>query len=276
MTTSQPSSDKPKKQNRYSGILVRIFQSHYADGITEFPFARTELEDAAKELLIELPKNLGDVVYSFRYRNEMPEEIAKTAPEGMEWIIAGAGRSQYRMKLSRVNRIVPSPNKYEIKIPDATSQIVAAHALGDEQALLAKVRYNRLVDLFLRVTAYSLQNHLRTTVPDVGQIETDEIYVAVRNTGQQFVVPVQAKGGSDQIGAVQVEQDLALCRDKFPTLTPRLVAVQFKKDATGEVIVMFELVFANDEIKVLDEKHYRLVSADQITGDDLQTMSKAD
>ena len=38
--------------------------------------------------------------------------------------------------------------------------------------------------------AYSLQSHLRTTVPDVGQIETNELYVSVRNSGQQFIIPV--------------------------------------------------------------------------------------
>ena len=53
--------------------------------------------------------------------------------------------------------------------------------------------------------------------------------------------------------------------------------MQFKKDkdATGEVIVMFELVLTGEEIKKIDEKHYRLVSASQITSDDLETMAKA-
>ena len=46
---------------------------------------------------------------------------------------------------------------------------------------------------FIHVTPYSLQEHLRTSVPDLGQIEVDELYVALRNTGQQFIVPVQAK-----------------------------------------------------------------------------------
>jgi hypothetical protein len=124
------------------------------------------------------------------------------------------------------------------------------------------------------VTAYSLQNHLRTTVPEIGQIETDEIYVGVRNTGQQFVIPVQAKGGKDKIGAVQVEQDLALCRHKYSLLTPRPVAVQSMITDVGEVIVMFELVEENDEIKVLDEKQYRLVPASEITPDDLKTMAR--
>ena len=107
----------------------------------------------------------------------------------------------------------------------------------------------------------------------MGQIETDEVYMAVRNTGQQFVVPVQAKGGSDQIGIVQIRQDLALCKRKFPDLTPKPVAVQFKRDDSGEVIVMFELVEDGDELRVLDEKQYRLVPASDINSEDLQKMA---
>ena len=136
--------------------------------------------------------------------------------------------------------------------------------------MLAKVRYNRLIDIFLRVTAYSLQSHLRTTVPLIGQIEIDEVYVGVRNTGQQFIIPVQAKGGNDQIGATQVKQDLGYCKHSYPMLTPRAVAVQFMG---SEVIAMFELVFQDDELKVIDEKHYLLVNGADISADDLTTMS---
>src|SRR5690606_22384831 len=119
-------------------------------------------------------------------------------PPGMEWIIEGTGRAQYSFKLVRINRIVPNPSLVEIKVPDATPEIIAAYALSDEQALLAKVRYNRLVDVFLGIAAYSLQNHLRTSVAGIGQIEIDEIYVGLDRHGRQFVLPVQAKGGSDQ------------------------------------------------------------------------------
>ncbi|MBY0229862.1 MAG: hypothetical protein K2W96_11325 [Gemmataceae bacterium] len=163
---------------------------------------------------------------------------------------------------------MPSEGRLQIKIPDALPQIVAKYTKEDEQALLATVRYNRLIDLFLRVTAYHLQGHLRTTVPGIGQIETDDLYVAVRNSGQQFIVPVQAKTGNDQIGIVQVKQDLALCQHAFPELTPRPVAVQFVKDAQGTVIVMFELVLVGEEVKVVDERHYRLVAASDISTDD--------
>ncbi|MBY0514641.1 MAG: hypothetical protein K2P78_12095 [Gemmataceae bacterium] len=266
----QRSSDDDKKANRYSGILAHIFGTHYKPGKSEFTFDRAEIEAAAKALKIELPKNLGDVIYSFRYRTALPVAIGGTAEIGFEWVIEPAGRSRYRMVQRKWNRIIPNPTHLRIKIPDATPQIVAKYAQGDEQALLAKVRYNRLIDVFLRVAAYSLQNHLRTHVPDVGQIETDEVYVAVDNAGRQFVVPVQAKGGADKIGGIQVAQDLALCRKTFPQLTPRPVAVQFVRDAADEVIVMFELAEADGEIRVVDEKHYRLAPAAEITPDDLR------
>jgi hypothetical protein len=106
----------------------------------------------------------------------------------------------------------------QTKVPDATPGIVVRYSLNDEQALLAKVRYNRLIDIFTGVTCYSLQNHLRTTVADMGQVETDEIYVGVDRRGAQYVFPVQAKGGTDKLNIVQIEQDFALCRRSSPTL----------------------------------------------------------
>ena len=90
------------------------------------------------------------------------------------------------------------------------------YALNDEQALLAKLRYNRLIDIFTGVACYSLQSHLRTFVEEVGQTETDEIYVGVDKRGAQFVFPVQAKGARDRINVVQIEQDIAMCAEKFP------------------------------------------------------------
>ncbi len=194
----QPSSGKA---SRYSAILEAIFFRHYKAGCKEFEFDREELEGCAKRLKLRLPKNLGDLLYSFRFRTKLPDSITKTAAANREWVIELAGKAKYVFRQLKINRILPSDTAYQIKIPDATPEIITMYAKTDEQALLARVRYNRLIDVFLRVTAHSLQSHLRTTVPGVGQIEIDELYVGVRNTGQQFIIPVQAKGGTDQIGA---------------------------------------------------------------------------
>lgn len=113
-----------------------------------------------------------------------------------------------------------------------------------------------------------MQNHLRTTVPNIGQIEIDEIYLGVNRNGTHFVIPVQAKGGDDQLGVVQTKQDIACCAVKFAELICRPVAAQFM---ANNIIAIFELVLEEDEVRVVEEKHYKLVPGDEISGEDLRT-----
>ncbi len=252
---------KEKSENRYKVLIERIFFNHWTKGTTEFEFERAEIESVAKELAIELPKNIGDIIYSFRFRVPLPGTILKTQRENLEWTIHGAGKARYRFQLAKVTRIVPNPNLVSIAIPDATPELIRAYALGDEQALLAIVRYNRLVDTFLGLTTYSLQNHLRTTVKDIGQIEIDELYIGLDKHGCHYAIPVQAKGGKDQIGVVQIGQDLAFAAEEFPNMRCRPIAAQFM---SGGIVALFELTLENNEVKVVEERHYKLVPADQI------------
>jgi hypothetical protein len=251
-------NDKTKTPSRYHQLIEKIFFDGYSDGVTEIPFERTALKDAAKTLDIALPDNLGDVIYSIRFRTPMPAKVLKTQPEGREWIIELVGRAKYRFRLAKENRIVPNPNLAVIRIPDSTPEIIAAYALDDEQALLAKVRYNRLIDIFLGLTSFSLQNHLRTSVKDIGQIEIDELYVGLDKYGCHYVIPVQAKGGTDQISTVQTAQDTAWCAQKYPTLRCRAISAQF---VTSDQIALFELKIDDDQMRVVEERHYKLVPA---------------
>src|SRR5882724_5986669 len=196
--------------NRYSQIIEAIFLKSFKRGMTEIPFDRDQLVKTSKRLKISLPKNLGDILYSFRYRNPLPKKILETAPEGLEWIIRSIGRSSYQFVLTKQFQIKPAQHFAITKIPDATPGIISRYALTDEQALLAKIRYNRLIDIFTGLTCYSLQNHLRTTIPEIGQVETDEIYIGIDKNGAHYVLPVQGKGGADKLGVIQIEQDFSI------------------------------------------------------------------
>jgi hypothetical protein len=232
---------------------------------------RADLERAAAVLEIKLPNNPPDAIYSLRYRTPLPARIVETQPEAKEWTIDGAGKGLYRFRLVPMNRIRPNPALRSIKVPDATPEIIGAYALNDEQALLAKVRYNRLIDVFLGVTAYSLQSHMRTTVRGIGQIEIDEVYVAIDRQGIQYVIPVQAKGGKDQLAVVQTKQDLACCAEKFPALVCRSVSAQFiNMENNRKKIAMFELAVEDDQVVIVEEKHYRLVPAAEISPEELR------
>ncbi len=267
--------DEPelRKPNRYVAITAEVFSRHFKPGITEFRFTREEFVQIAGERGILLPKNLGDLAYTFRFRMKLPKTIVDTAGPDNEWIIELAGKGVYRFRLAKLANILPNPHMVAIKIPDATPEIITSYALTDEQALLAKVRYNRLMDIFLGLTTYSLQNHLRTTVRAMGntQIEIDEVYVGVNRHGEHFVLPVQAKGGTDKVSVVQTTQDVTWCHEKYPLLTCRPVSAQFMAD---DVIALFELVLDGLEVKLVEEKHYRLVPSDQITPEDLKLYGK--
>ena len=201
--------------NRYEQILTKVFLDKFVEGAEQVDFVAQDLIDAADQLGIRRPSNLPDVTYSFRYRRVNPAEIAQTEPEGKKWIIRGTGRGSYRFVLVSAAPIAPNSNLAITKIPDATPGIVMWHAVSDEQALLARVRYNRLVDVFLGIACYSLQNHLRTSVSSIGQVETDEVYVGIDKRGAHYVIPVQAKSERDEVGRVQLEQDIALCAEKW-------------------------------------------------------------
>lgn len=247
--------------NRYKVLIERIFFSHWKKGKTEFEFVRDEIKQTADLLEIVLPDNVGDVPYSFRYRIALPQSIIESQPDGLEWIIEGAGRSRYRFKLVPATRIKPREDLVRIAIPDATPEVIRAYALDDEQALLAIVRYNRLIDTFLGLTTYSLQNHLRTTVKSIGQIEIDELYIGLDKQGCHYAIPVQAKGGKDQIGVVQTTQDIRFVEQRFPGMRCRAVAAQFMEEG---IIALFELTLQGDEVKVVEERHYQLVPADRL------------
>ena len=94
------------KGNRYDQLIEKVFFDHYSDGDVSVKFVRDEFEPAALELGIKLPKNLGDIMYSVRFRNSLPDRIIDTQPDGLEWVVSLAGRGKYEFCLLYTS---PSP-----------------------------------------------------------------------------------------------------------------------------------------------------------------------
>jgi hypothetical protein len=261
---------KPKgrdEANLYSQIIEQIFFSKFKDGKKVVEFERLDIERFAAKLKVRLPKNLGDLIYSFRFRVPLPASIQKKARGGKSWSVELAGRAKYRFILGRDVVVVSNPSLSTTKVPDSTPGVISKYALGDEQSLLAKVRYNRLVDIFTGVACYSLQSHLRTTTKSLGQVEIDEMYVGIDRKGMHYVFPIQAKGGSDKLSVVQIKQDQAVCEEKFPSLICRPIGAQF---LGADTIVLYEFECSDGDVRVSGEKHYKLVPSDHVTQADLE------
>lgn len=258
-------------------LLGRVFQSLYEEGAHTLEFddqlirAHASRPDLA---LIERDFQLHDsICYDRGVANSelalLPSSVRMTEPEGWQWRVYRISKDAYAFRLERIDSIHPSRLLLqEARILDATPRIVGRNAVSKQQSLLAKIRHNRLIDIFLGITAYSLPNHLRTTVKGLGQIEIDEVYVGVDRFGCQYIIPVQAKGGSDQLSTVQAKQDIACCAQKFPKLVCRAISAQFMDDSK---IALFELCL--DEhglVKIAEERHYQLVPSEKIGAADLQ------
>ena len=262
--------------SKYDNVIERVFNNSHTDGAIKISFNRDELAQACDELGIARIKNLGDIPYSYRFRKELPNSIKEKCPANSEWIIMGTGIGTYEFRLASPGKIEPTTNRQRIKVPDATPEIVKRYAPGtDEQALLTKVRYNRLVDLFTGLTCYSIQNHLRTTIQNVGQIEIDEVYLGVNKKGAHFVIPCQAKSPGDRFGIVQVMQDIEFCKARYPNAICKPIALQFLSE--NDVAILELAVEESDDIfhlSVADERHYKLVNRDGITDEEIRLMSR--
>jgi hypothetical protein len=156
-----------------------------------------------------------------------------------------------------------------ILLPNATPEIVLEYAGSDEQGILAKVHYNRLLDIFLQITCYHLQNHWRTSIKGKGQCEIDDLYVGLDIDGKQFVMPVEAKCSNDRLSKTQIVQMIDFSRDRYPNLIMRPVGVQEMKE--GSLVLMeFTPALHPDEIKIKEMRRYKLVPMSEVPLDKQQ------
>ena len=107
------------------------------------------------------------------------------------------------------------------------------------------------------------------------------LYVGVDLNGVQYIIPVQAKGEDENVGAVQAIQDIYCCREKFPDLVCRAIAaktVDVEEAPDGseiQTIAMVELAIANKyDVWIPRQERYQLVPASMISADELETYRK--
>lgn len=248
-------------ESLYDRLMSEIFHRHDGTNQEEFEFTRDEMASILQEWG-ERVRNLGDVAYSYRGgRRQLPASIASTG----NWVIEGRGRGRYALRrLARSPYIAVPVDLQIIDVLDATPEIILKFGGTDEQGLLTRVRYNRLVDTFLGVTAYHVQGHIRAYLQGSGQIEIDDLYLGVDRDGKQYAIPVEAKSVNEPLGVVQAVSLNAYGRAIYPELTLRSVAVKAWPD--GSIFFMeFNNATNSEEIRVVSFRRYRLIREDDLT-----------
>ena len=63
--------------SRYTQIIAKIFETKFREGEKVIRFERAEIVTTARDLGIELPKNLGDVVTHSDFATNSPTQLKK-------------------------------------------------------------------------------------------------------------------------------------------------------------------------------------------------------
>jgi hypothetical protein len=246
-------------------VMTRVFQRRFKAGADEVPFSFDDIREAIAHIRKTAPAykedNPADVKYQFASgRRALPAEIERHGP----WMIDGRGKGLYAFVRIRQGAQIDIPaDLVAIPLPDATPEIVAEYAGKDEQGILAKVRYNRMLDIFLGITCYHLQNHWRTTIRGKGQIEIDDLYVGLDTDGRSYVCPIEAKSFGDRLSRAQVFQLVEFAAARYPELTVRPVGVQEQKDGSL-VFLEFSAGKTPDDVRTKMMRRYELLPMDQI------------
>jgi hypothetical protein len=124
-------------QNRYSQIIESVFSELFQEGFPKF-LTREDIVQHAKKLDIKVSKKYRDILYSFRYRSNLPKSITEKAPEGYEWLSNPPGKVHINSFFRKRQINFPNPDLLKIKILDATPGIVNKYSLDDEQALFGQ------------------------------------------------------------------------------------------------------------------------------------------
>lgn len=253
-------------------VITAVFRKNYRKGVREVLFTMDDVRQAITQQMAKRSdyreNNVADVRYQYSSgRRLLPESIDKLGP----WMIVGRGKAKYAFAKLKESPIVKiQTDLYTISLPDATPEIVLEYAGGDEQGILAKLRYNRMLDIFMGITCYPLQNHLRTSIKEKGQVEIDDLYVGLNSTGKQFVVPIEAKCAKDHLSKTQIVQGIDFARDRYPQLILRPVGIQEMKDGSL-VLIEFTPGSHPDQIKVTEIRRYTLVPMSEVPLAELQS-----
>lgn len=239
----------------YGPILLHIFNSRWRKGAPTVIFTLDDVRNAADALELEV-RNPADLIYRMRSRTVLPKEILE---KGF-YILRATGRGQYQFEKGSSTLFQPLDNvpteALDITPLPVRRLLPEKLAEMDEQAILTLASYCRLLDHFSGLTIYRLRNHVRKSVPGVGQAELDaiDVGVALRDDEMPVVFPIEAKAAPDALNRVQIHNMIRFAAHYFPGHEIRPLAIKADYDS------VLHLMEFNTSIKAADLKITRSAS----------------
>jgi hypothetical protein len=221
--------------NEYEIALIATWRAarSAAPSADDVPFSKEDLvrhgDEIRKRGITERAlavKNIPDIIYTYRARAELPDEILKIG----HYAIIGRGKGLYSFaRINRPNRILLPRKRKLVRVKNAVPEWARQFMTEDEQGMLTAMANNDLVARHLQLKrAFRLQSHLRCGVDGYGQVEIDELYVGEDSDGRHVVVAVEAKDRSDHdlLNISQLYGSGRALRHLFPEHDVRLLGAK--------------------------------------------------
>jgi hypothetical protein len=258
--TPRPLQSHGQRSKVYTPILLAVFRRNYVEGATAVEFTLEELRAELAQAGLQA-RNLADLVYRMKSRTVLPEEITS---KGFR-ILEIRGRGRYALTVGE-STLIAYPDRTEIvdvhdRTPYAVRRLLADDfGNTDEQGLLSVLRYNDVFSHFLRVQVSHLKGHVRKSVPGQGQVEVDDVHVALSGglDDPLILIPVEAKAKDEPVNRVLIAMQVKYAHYAFPGLVVRPLTVKLFAD--GVVLLMeFNPSTEPAELAIVKSAYYQML-----------------
>lgn len=221
------------ENNKAKSFIKHLIEKNFTASQDSIPFSRDDVSLYCLKKFKKIPKNVGDIIYSLRYRMDYLSTFDHLLDPDYTWTLLSLSTGQYELK--------PMP---KLKLPDLTSVPVISkidktpehiHNLRplNDQSLLMKIYQNKVLSEFLEDDLILLQAHHKVNLKDWGQAEIDGI-VASETSPRLYLVEV--KGYTEVIGWPQIIQLKMYAEQNHPGLPFTPIFVQSHRDWSFSIV----------------------------------------
>lgn len=224
---------KSNKEAKAKFFIDYLMKNSFVDSLTPISFERTDILDVCKNEFGEAPKNLGDIVYSLRYRLDYLSNYDYLLEKDYTWTLLSTGIGQYELAPLKKLRLPNLESENVLYVDDQTPAHIHKLRPLNDQSLLMKVIQNGILNEFLQDDLMFLQAHHKVNLNNWGQAEIDGI-LASNNSSHLYLIEV--KGYTEVIGWPQMIQLKMYAQQNHPDVLFTPVFIQSHRDWSFSVV----------------------------------------
>ena len=191
------------KEAKAKFFVDYLMKNNFINSLTPISFERTDILEICAKEFGKAPKNLGDIIYSLRYRLDYLSTYDYLLEKDYTWTLLSTGIGKYELSPLKKLRIPSLESEDIIYIKDNTPKHIHELRPLNDQSLLMKIIQNDILNEFLQDDLVFLQAHHKVNLQNWGQAEIDGI---LASNYSPHLYLVEVKGYTEVIAWPQMIQ----------------------------------------------------------------------